>query len=987
MKISVTTWNAISTLFDEALDLEPAARPAWLERLQTTKPELAPSVRRLLAAHATTGSSDVLSRLPTIDSLTGTENVLEEQLGLVADDRVGPYQLKRELGAGGMADVWLAARADGAFARDVALKLPRFSRLRRDLAVRFAREREILARLEHPHIARLYDAGVSDDGLPYLAMEFVDGQPINTYSTAKGLSIKEKLGLILQAASAVAYAHSLLVVHRDLKPSNIFVNIEGQVRLLDFGIAKLLQGELAKESQLTIHVGRALTLDYASPEQIRGEPIGVASDVYSLGVVAYELLTDAKPYRLKRQSAAALEEAIASVDVRLASLATSDARARHLLKGDLDAILNKALKKNVAERYHSVEAFARDIERYLAHLPVQAQPDRAGYRMRKFLDRNRLAASAAGVIALSIVAGAGVATWKAIEARDARIRAERVKELIGSIFESANPYVSGKSELTVRDLLKHGVERVERDLGGEPAVSAELLGLLSSSYRSLGDVDLALAASIRANELAAVAYAADHPLRARALRVLAEAHSYKGNDEEARRLVGEAIAIQRRLGDEGVPELARSLGLLASLVLAQGREQDAIGFAQESAQALVRVRGERDPASIAAIGELSNKLMIGRRNKEALTEAQRAHRLARAAFADPDHPLTTHQLSHYAYALQANGQNQEARDKWRSVVESNKRTFNPRGPQVAASLVGLGRSEEFLGNLKSALSSYEDSLAMMEGYGVKASSELAVRYFSIGRVALQARQPLKAVSFLEGAIKQGTAAYGAKSARVRDAENLYAAALIYAGRLPEAETMLMRQIAEARQNKADALPRSLANGALLDRARGDARAALKKLVEVRDIESGRTSNSRKSSAQNSSELIRAELDAGNTGAARLDAAATSLTAAIAIFSEDGAMPTPQQVDAWVTLGRIRLEQGMVDEALQWHKRATGFWEEFDAQNVFAGEAMFWHGAALMAKQQPARKPLLRSAGLLDASLWPSHKQLAQRARKMAGGGQ
>ena len=292
---------------------------------------------------------------PFAASMPGEEN------GLEAGDRVGPYRLLRPIGSGGMADVWLAERDDGAFAREVALKLPLVSRLRRDLAVRFARERDILARLEHPHIARFYDAGVSADGLPYLAMEYVDGRPITTWCDEHRVDLAGRIQLFAQVLSAVQFAHANLVIHRDLKPSNILVTDDGQVRLLDFGIAKLLAAdeERAPETQLTRSSGRALTPEYASPEQMRGEALTIASDVYSLGVVLFEVLVGSRPYRLKIESAAQLEEAILAADPLRPSANVTDAAAasrgvspRRLAKqlaGDLDTVVLKALAKSPGE--------------------------------------------------------------------------------------------------------------------------------------------------------------------------------------------------------------------------------------------------------------------------------------------------------------------------------------------------------------------------------------------------------------------------------------------------------------------------------------------------------------------------------------------------------------------------------------------------------------------------------------------------------------
>ncbi|MGZ6080565.1 MAG: serine/threonine-protein kinase, partial [Myxococcaceae bacterium] len=280
MNVSPATWNALSRLLDEAFDLEPDARGPWLEQLAVLRPDVAPALCQLLAAHATGETTDVLSRLPALSHTVGGA---PQHPGLAKGDRVGPYVLLRVIGGGGMADVWLARRDDGAFDREVALKLPLVSSLRRDLAIRFARERDILARLEHPNIARLYDAGVSADGLPYLAMEYVDGLPLTTWCDERRLGLAERLQLFAQVLAAVQFAHANLIIHRDLKPSNILVTGDGHVSLLDFGIAKLLAAEdRAPQTELSRWAGRALTPDYASPEQIKGEPLTIASDVYSL---------------------------------------------------------------------------------------------------------------------------------------------------------------------------------------------------------------------------------------------------------------------------------------------------------------------------------------------------------------------------------------------------------------------------------------------------------------------------------------------------------------------------------------------------------------------------------------------------------------------------------------------------------------------------------------------------------------------------------
>jgi serine/threonine protein kinase len=336
--------------------------------------------------------------------------------GLQSGARVGPYELIQLLGAGGMAEVWLARRADGVFKRDVALKLPLLTRVRLDLKQRFARERDILAGLEHPHIARLYDAGVDTQGLPYLSMEYVQGEQLTDWCDAQRLDIRERLRLFLQVLEAVQYAHDRHVIHRDLKPSNILVTQTGQARLLDFGVATLLAGaEGTDQIPLTQVYGHALTPAYSSPELVRGDQVDAKSDIYSLGVVLFEILTGARPYRLNAgASRGMIEHAIATAEVHkpstqimeeawIARACTHEQLARQL-RGDLDLIALKALAKDSQARYAGAGAFADDLQRYLDGKPILAQPPSLPYRLGKFLRRNRDLASVTAVAALIVLA-------------------------------------------------------------------------------------------------------------------------------------------------------------------------------------------------------------------------------------------------------------------------------------------------------------------------------------------------------------------------------------------------------------------------------------------------------------------------------------------------------------------------------------------------------------------------------------------------------
>jgi serine/threonine protein kinase len=494
IRFDSAAWPALSELLDQWLDLEPEARAGWLESLGPEYDRFKPALLDLLGAQPPAGAGDFLDRLPAIGDL-------EKPLlaGFTAGMLIGPYRLIRELGYGGMGVVWLAEPSDGGLKRPIALKLP-FLAAQGVLAERFDRERDILAQLTHPHIARLYDAGTAGGSQPYLALEYVDGEAVTAYCDHQRLGVRPRLRLFLDVLAAVQYAHTNLVIHRDLKPSNILVTHEGEVRLLDFGIARLLTEGKAQDTQLTWAGGRVLTPDYASPEQIAGEPLTTASDVYSLGVVLYELLTGERPYRLKRDTRGGLEEAIVSAlpvkpgqavkDEQKAQARSSNAkRLARELRGDLDTIVLKALQKQPQQRYPTVEAFARDIERHLCGEAVLARPENLWYRTWKFAGRNRLAVGAAASVAVALSVGLAVAVRQAQIARVESRTAQAAQAFLEDIFRansSQNPDPLKARQTTARQLLDLGATRLDADLGQVPAAKIPMMAIVAQMYQYLG---------------------------------------------------------------------------------------------------------------------------------------------------------------------------------------------------------------------------------------------------------------------------------------------------------------------------------------------------------------------------------------------------------------------------------------------------------------------------------------------------------------------
>ena len=502
--------SRLSALLDVGFDLAGDEREAWLQSLRGDDESLVATLRKLLLSRDVE-TGDMLECGPSFAAGAG---------GAEPGDDVGPYRLLKEIGTGGMGAVWLAERSDGALKRKVALKLPHVG-WAPGLAERFEREREILGSLEHAHIARLYDAGFDVRGRPYMALEYVEGVAIDAYCRDRRLGVAQRLALLLQVSDAVAFAHARLVLHRDLKPGNILVTAQGEVRLLDFGIAKLMEGELTRETALTQAAGRALTLDYASPEQIRGEAVGTASDVYSLGVVAYELLTEARPYKLKRGSAAELEEAIAAQDVPLASSTAGDPQLARQLKGDLDAILNRALKKNAAERYPTVDALAQDWQRYLEGRRVQARPDTLRYRASRFAARHRVpllvVTLGVGIFALAVGLGeaaviiatlavglvaALLQTRRATHDRDRAVAMANRNAAVNGFLETLITRAARAGPQTAEQLLERSEKLIDDEIKGNAEHRAYVLGVLANCYTSLDDATRAAALLTRATDAA-----------------------------------------------------------------------------------------------------------------------------------------------------------------------------------------------------------------------------------------------------------------------------------------------------------------------------------------------------------------------------------------------------------------------------------------------------------------------------------------------------
>ncbi len=487
MPVSSSDLAILSGLLDEALDLEVDERMAWIDVLPEPVRHLGPLLREMLAENERARTSGFLSSIPLLDGGSDPSGATAAR-----GELVGAYRLVREIGRGGMGEVWLADRADGVFQRQVALKLPRVA-WGAGLVQRMAREREIGALLEHPNIARLYDAGVDERGRPYLALEYIDGQPVDAWCEAQGLDTRRRLRLFAQVAKAVAYAHGRLVVHRDLKPSNVLVTPDGQAHLLDFGIAKLLDEAPSDDTLgLTQQQGRVMTPHYASPEQVAGEAITVQSDVYSLGVLLYELVTGTLPIMPKRGTLGAVEEAVLQGDAPLASGRVKDRATAKALRGEIDAILAKAMQREPGRRYATVDAMAQDIERHLNGETVSARPDSVAYRLRKAARRHWAGAAAVSAIALALISGGSVAMVQARRGNAEAERARLVKEFVVDIFDTQGGADGALSQVPAQALLDRSASMIEGKFVGQPLLQAELYGAVGRMYFNMSNFERAI---------------------------------------------------------------------------------------------------------------------------------------------------------------------------------------------------------------------------------------------------------------------------------------------------------------------------------------------------------------------------------------------------------------------------------------------------------------------------------------------------------------
>ncbi len=726
-------WREVSALLDRVLRVEPAERQSWLER------EVADT--RIRAEVAELASS--AERAPgVLDGAAGAHmaTLLREE-GLTKEpsdapgSRIGPYRIVREIGRGGMGIVYLAMRADGQFENRVALKLVKPGFDGREIVRRFERERRIAARLEHPAIARLFDGGLSDDGRPYFAMEFVDGEPLAEYCDRNVLSIEDRLRLFSRVCEAVQYAHSRLVVHRDLKPSNIMVTADGDLKLVDFGVAKLLFDE-GEPLDLTSPGERfPLTPAYAAPEQFSGEPVTAATDVYALGLVLYELLVGQRPFAGSEGNARKLERATLETDPtppsriaaksplalthELSETTAGQAAARGVsarslarrLEGDLDAIVLTALRKEPAARYPSAEALRADIASHLAHRPIQARRETRLARVAKFVRRHRTGVAATTLLALSIAAGFTGTAWQARQKTLEAEKAQQVTDFLTGLFEAADPARAKGKEMTVREVVELGGARIERELAGQPELQAEMELVLGRITHKLGHSEEALAMLDRSLAgSSAGGGPSSRKTHADALRAKGAALVELGRAEEAEPVLRAAIAEREELPARGRNlEIAEDLDEL-SIAL------DALGRLEESEAAVYRAFELRLPTlgpDHPGVASSYNNLAVIQRQLGKLDQAEGNYEKAlaiRIPALGKEHPETADTLNNLGGLLYYRGRYAEAVVAFEEVYAIYTRLYGAEHPRTVTGANNLAVALLKLGEIARAETLFDSVL-------------------------------------------------------------------------------------------------------------------------------------------------------------------------------------------------------------------------------------------------------------------------------------
>lgn len=711
-------WNRLSNLLGDALDLPEAERQAFLDETCVGDPELRTEIDRLLTSYHEAEKTERFDR--------GAIDLIEGAFPEVAPaTQVGPYRLVREIGRGGMGSVWLAERMDGVFEQHVAVKFMQGRFMPAEYRARFDAERRILARLNHPNIARILDGGVSEDEQPYLVMEYVEAATVIDHVKAHNLDVDQRLRLFLTICETVGYAHQNLIVHRDLKPSNIFVTDAGEIKLLDFGIAKILSDEGGKtddHSLATVTGFLMMTPEYAAPEQVTGDAVTTATDVYALGVVLYELLTGERPYSFESRTPSHIEQIVCKTQPARPSTAVRSGSSQgkapdrlvRRLRGDLDTIVMKALSKEPKRRYAGAAQLADDLRRHLEGLPVEARPDSPVYRIRKFIRRHTLSVSAALIVVAALIVGLGISIAQTRVANAARERADVVNDFLREMLASADPYADGP-EVRVADLLERAGDMLPTRFAHRPDLEGPLRYTLGTSYLELGMYDEAQEHLGHAIEL--VRDHRDGDLYVDAVATLGNLRRRLGDYHAADSMLTLALEMDR---DRYGPRHRRTgirYGELGSIKWESGDYEGADEFFTRS----LDIHQDTDsPDSLnvaAAVAHVAVLRADQGRTGEAEALFRRSLAIQRAAYGDTN-PEIPQLLSHIGIIRDDVEDYEEAHRLHTEALTLYRRLRGDRHPDVAYAMSNLAAVETNLGNYLRADSLQRASIDInIEHYG------------------------------------------------------------------------------------------------------------------------------------------------------------------------------------------------------------------------------------------------------------------------------
>lgn len=954
-------WARIGGILDAVLDADSAERQRILDECCAGDDGLRAEVEGLLRAEALADARLEVPAFEWAGALANRGAFEAPAPEHVRGERIGPWRLIEEIGRGGMGTVWRAERADGAYEQLAALKLIRRGLDSDAILARFVGERSILARLQHPHIARLVDGGITGDGRPYFAMELVEGEPITDWCDRRCLPLRDRVRLLLSAINAVQYAHQQLVVHRDLKPSNLLVTEEGEVKLLDFGIAKVLDASAGRADAATMtQFGfRMLTPEYAAPEQLRGEGVTTATDVYALGVLLYELLTGQRPTAARGQRGTGTDAPTGAAtrsptrpsaqvsDAAARTRASTMQRLRRHLRGDLDTIVLRALHDEPERRYRTAEALRRDLLRHLAGRPVHARPDSRWYRLRKFVARHRSGVIAAALVAASLAAGLVGTAWqarqaelRALEAGRQAQRAEEVKAFLITVFESGGPREWRGTEPTARELLDAGAKRVDEELAGNPELRAEMQAIIGELYLDQGRRDSAEPLLRAALDARRRLFGEDSDQYADSLQKWAGLLHDKGDLEAAERAQQRVLEILRRtLGEH--PRIALALDNLSATRLAMGDSDGAIRL-QRQALDIDRRVGAPDGRIADDLRSLGEMLVDRGRYDEAAPMFTEALAIVTRLYGT-DSVRYALALNAQAVLKHKQGDVESAAQAYRTVARIYRQAGDPVNLEDAVNHYGLalcrlGRFDEGERNLR-------ESLALVTKSG-EAGRRIGIRSISLAGCLADAGRFEQAEPLFRSGLEALEEDAGPDSVMVGFALREYAEFLAEQGRLREAAPLIDRAVdLFGRQMGADSPQRA---DSLRVRARvrfglGDREQALAQAETARKLLLDRYGPKHPMSAEATLDLAVLELLSGDAPKA-VDRLQEAEAAFEAMDDRAGAVTARMlRGRALAAVGRAAEAEALLRGALDDRRRLYG------QGNIRTAEAAIHLGAFLMTQ--------------------------------------